>query len=175
MTPRWDPHQKKVIGNNKIKMYCCTIKSGRQADIEETATIKKSEKEVIKGVNDATGGVSGFFGNVFTFGGVDRAGESAKNAAIEVIHDRVPGVTARVVSSLQWSIPIGIAIMILGVYLANILTLEKDNQNYYYAGVPIGLYICYSPVSIEESSIKSAAEKKAKSAGALLPNLCTVQ
>ena len=114
-------------------------------------------------------------GNVITFGGVNRAGNAGEGAAIQVIHNRVPGVTARVVSSMQCTIPFGIAIMVFAAYLANTQELDDDNQNYFYLGVPFGAYFAYSPAINEESAIANEAKEAGASAGALLPNLCTIQ
>ena len=171
----WDGEQNAVTGNKDIKLCCLRVKTGEQADTEETASIVKGEKEVRKSVAEATGGVGGFLGNAFTFGGVTRAGNAGEGAAIQVIHNRVPGVTARVVSSMQCTIPFGLAIMAFAVYLANTQELDNDNQNYYYLGVPFGAYFAYSPAINEENAIKKEAEAAGASAGALLPNLCTIQ
>ena len=169
----WDGE--KVVGNKDIKFCCVKIKTGEQADTEETNSIIDGEKEIKESVAKATGGVGGTIGNVITIGGVNRAGNAGENAAIEVIHKRVPGVTARVVRTMQYTVPIGLIIMFFSIYLANTQQLENDNQNYYYFGVLFGAYFCYSPAINEKNDIKKEAESAGSNAGALLPNLCTIQ
>ena len=171
----WDGEQNKVVGNQDIRLCCVRVKTGAQADREETASVMKGEEDVKKLFAEATGGVGGFLGNVITFGGVNRAGNAGEGAAIQVIHNRVPGVTARVVKSMQCTIPFGIAIMVFAAYLANTQELDKDNQNYFYLGVPFGAYFAYSPAINEESAIANEAKEAGASAGALFPNLCTIQ
>ena len=171
----WDGEQNKVVGNQDIRLCCVRVKTGAQADREETASVVKGEAEVRKNVAEATGGVGGFLGNIFLFGAVNNAGQAGERAAIQVIHNRVPGVTARVVRSMQCTIPFGIAIMVFAAYLANTQEFEKDNQNYFYLGVPFGAYFAYSPAINEESAIANEAKEAGASAGALLPNLCTIQ
>lgn len=172
---RWDSNQNKVVGNNDIKFCCLRIKTAEDANTEETLAVNRGVKEVKKSVAEATGGVGGTLGNIVTFGGVTRAGNAGESAAIQVIHNRVPGVTKRVVSLMQCTVPIGLAIMILGVYMANTQELEKGNENYYYFGIPLGAYFAYSPAISEENSIKKEAEQAGANAGALLPNICSIQ
>lgn len=170
----WDRVNQKVVGNNDVRFCCVKIKSSHQVNTEETEKIKEAIKKVNATVDERAGGFWGFVGTIA--GGVtQRATGSAKKAATEVIYEKVPGVTARVVSKLQCTIPIGIAIMSLSGYLANTQELENDNQNYYYLGILFGAYFSYSPVPNEQEEIAKKAESAAESAGAIMPNLCSIQ
>jgi len=170
----WDGGSQQVVGNRDVRYCCVKIKSSRQVNREETEKIQEAIKKVDAMVDERASGFWAFVGTIA--GGITgRATAAAKKAAKKVIYEKVPGVTARVVSKLQCTIPIGIAIMSLSGYLANTQELENDNQNYYYLGILFGAYFSYSPVPNEQEEIAKKAESAATDAGAIMPNLCSIQ
>ena len=169
--PKWDQTTNRVIGNRDIRLCCCTVMSGQDADESETRKISEGVVTVIKNVQEKTSGVGATIVNIAGMGVVDRSADAARDAAISVIKKRVPGVTRRVVRAMHFTLPIGLLVMIAGAILAN----TDTDRNYYYAGLPLGAYLAYSPVESETSSIKKEAEAAAERESSLAKNLCTIQ
>ena len=168
---RWDHGINRVVGNKEVRLCCCTVMSGPQADESETRKVSEGVLTVVKNVQEKTSGVGATIVNIAGMGVVDRSADAARDAAIGVIKKRVPGVTMRVVRAMHFTLPIGLLVMIAGSIMAN----TDTDQNYFYLGIPLGAYLAYSPVESETAGIKREAEEAAEREGGLAKNLCVIQ